>query len=134
MGNLMAKETARCADKLIEPNGGWGKAGKHPERRLGGGDGREAVLPPPSPISAEPWRSGVWGRGPQLRNNSAILARTRLTRISHRTCSPSEGGQGQVADNKRDRRQGGTGGGKQSVVRSYRLRSVGILRLLRQAS
>src|ERR1017187_2613622 len=98
------------------------------------GAGGEGGCPPPSRISAERWRSGVWGRGPQLRSNSAILARTRLTRISHRTCSPSEGGQGQVADNKRDRRQGGTGGGKQSVVRSYRLRSVGILRLLRQAS
>src|ERR1039458_6685689 len=89
---------------------------------------------PPPPFWGGRGAGGVWGRGPQLRSNSAILARTRLTRISHRTCSPSEGGQGQVADNKRDRRQGGTGGGKQSVVRSYRLRSVGILRLLRQAS
>src|ERR1039457_6520332 len=100
------------------------------EAGMAGGRG----LPPPPTILAARRGAGVGGRGPQLRNNSAILARTRLTRISHRTCSPSEGGQGQVADNKRDRRQGGTGGGKQSVVRSYRLRSVGILRLLRQAS
>src|ERR1035438_6832712 len=40
-----------------------------PERRLGGRDGREVGLPPPAPIEAEPWCSGVWGRSPQLRSN-----------------------------------------------------------------
>src|ERR1017187_1137712 len=43
---------------------------------------------------------------------SVDAKKRELARIPHRTCSPSEGGQGQVADNKRDRRQGGTGGGE----------------------